>query len=62
MPIIQGCSKDAVSKNISTLVREGRPRDQAVAIALETAYKYRKKCSFSRERELVNNRREAGIR
>lgn len=62
MPIIQGCSKDAVSKNISKLVGEGRSRDQAVAIALETAYSNRKKCSSSRQRELVSNRREAGIR
>jgi hypothetical protein len=37
MPLMQGYGKKAISRNISTEVRAGRPQKQAVAIALETA-------------------------
>lgn len=37
MPLDQGKSNEAVSKNISQLHREGYPHDQAIAIALRTA-------------------------
>ncbi len=33
MPLEKGCGKDVRSRNIAELVRSGRPRDQAVAIA-----------------------------
>jgi hypothetical protein len=37
MPLNHGKSKEAVSKNIKTEVEAGKPQDQAVAIALNTA-------------------------
>jgi hypothetical protein len=36
-PLKKGKSKRVVSENIEELIRSGRPRDQAVAISLETA-------------------------
>jgi len=35
MPLLKG--KKNIGENISTLLKEGRPRDQAIAIALSTA-------------------------
>jgi len=44
MPLKSGYSKQTVSDNIATLMDEGYPQNQAVAIALENARKtYRKK-------------------
>lgn len=43
MPLTKGKSKKTVSKNIKTLVSEGKPQPQAVAIALNVAGKGRKK-------------------
>jgi len=37
MPILEGSSDEVVSKNIATLIKEGKPKDQAVAIAMEKA-------------------------
>lgn len=36
MPLIKSKSKEAVSENIKTEMAAGKPKDQAIAIALET--------------------------
>lgn len=36
MPLIEGKSEESVHQNIKKLISEGKPRKQAVAIALET--------------------------
>ncbi len=37
MPLLEGKSDKVVSANISTLVKEGRPQNQAIAIAMSKA-------------------------
>lgn len=41
MPLEKGKSKAAISRNIGILMREKRPRKQAVAIAMSVAGKKR---------------------
>ena len=43
MPLIKGYSKKSVSKNIATEIKAGKPRKQAIAIALSTARKAKAK-------------------
>lgn len=41
MPLIKGKSRKTIAQNISEMVRAGRPQQQAVAAALETARRSR---------------------
>lgn len=43
MPLKKGKSDTAISSNIKTLLKEGKPKKQAVAIALSVSGQGRKK-------------------
>ena len=50
MPLKRGYSKKTISKNIRTEIKSGKPKKQAVAIALSVARNARAKRSKSKER------------
>lgn len=56
MPLHPGYSRKAISANIAKLIREGRSRDQAVAIAFAHARKYAQRISDRKKREAVLRR------
>jgi hypothetical protein len=43
MPLAKGKSKKSISSNIRTEMHEGKPQKQAIAIAMSTAGKSKKK-------------------
>lgn len=43
MPLVKGSSKKAMSKNIKTEMKAGKPQKQAIAIAYSVAGKSKKK-------------------
>jgi hypothetical protein len=49
MPLIKSASKKAVSQNIRTEIKAGRPQKQAVAIALSTQDQAAKRTIMSKK-------------
>lgn len=49
MPLKEGKSKETISSNIAELIRSGRPKDQAAAIAYSQAGKARKAVKKKRD-------------
>jgi len=54
MPLKKGCSMEAFQDNIRRMIREGYPRNQAVAAAYETL---RRACLSPREAERAKRER-----
>lgn len=49
MPLYSGKSKEIISRNIAELIRSGRPKNQAVAIAYSKSRESKKKQRLYKE-------------
>jgi hypothetical protein len=43
VPLVNSASKEAFQQNVAQLIKDGKPRDQAVAIAYDIQRKAKKK-------------------
>jgi hypothetical protein len=50
MPLLEGRSEEVVSANIATLIREGKPFKQAIAIALSEAGRSRDSYKITKDK------------
>jgi hypothetical protein len=62
MPLREGSSREAVSQNIRTEMRAGKPQKQAVAIAMRTAGKARKDAEPSEIQKAYNRWQNAAMK
>jgi hypothetical protein len=60
MPLVGGYSKEAISERIRQLIREGYPRDQAVAISYSQARKAAKRIGDPHKRAAILRRLSKG--